>query len=118
MSTSCSDLPLDFHFGACDFPFKIPFKKCFKIVFFFTLAPRSGFGAAISHAVARNSIVFCDSISRYRIVMLASRSLGAAAACVILLSFAAGHRKSYWSGCIKPAVVICQLISQFCASFV
>ena len=29
------DLLADFlHFGACDFPFKNPFKKCFKIVFF------------------------------------------------------------------------------------
>ena len=45
-----------------------------------------------------------------RIVMAASRLLGAAAACVILLSFAAEHRKSYWSGCIKAAKVICQLI--------
>ena len=36
--------------------------------------------------------------------------LGAAAACVILLSFAAGHRKSYWSGSIKLAIVICQQI--------
>ena len=35
---------------------------------------------------------------------------GAAAACVILLSFAAGHRKSYWSGCIKAAILICQQI--------
>ena len=29
------DLLADFlHFGASDFPFKNPFKKCFKIVFF------------------------------------------------------------------------------------
>ena len=28
----------------------------------------------------------------------------------MLLSFAAGHRKSYWSGCIKAAVVICEQI--------
>ena len=42
--------------------------------------------------------------------MAASRLLGASAACIILLSFAAGHRKSYWSGCIKAAKVICQLI--------
>ena len=35
---------------------------------------------------------------------------GAAAACVILLSFAAEDRKSYWSGCIKAAKVICQQI--------
>ena len=44
------------------------------------------------------------------VVMAASRLLGAAAACVILLSFAAGHCKSYWSGCIKAAKVICQQI--------
>ena len=40
--------------------------------------------------------------------MAASRLLGAAAACVILLSFAAGHRASYWSGCIKAVIVIFQ----------
>ena len=40
----------------------------------------------------------------------ASRLLGAAAACVILLSFAAEHRKSYWSGCIQAAIAICQQI--------
>ena len=28
----------------------------------------------------------------------------------LLLSFAAGHCKSYWSGCIKAAIVICQQI--------
>ena len=92
LSTSCSDLPLDFHFGACDFPFKIPFKKCFKIVFFFSLAPRSGFGAAISHAVARNSIVFCDSISRYRIVMLASKV-------------------AWCRGCMRNTIVFCSRTS-------
>ena len=43
-------------------------------------------------------------------LMAASRLLGAAGACVILLSFAAGHGKSYWSGCIKAAIVICQQI--------
>ena len=52
---------------------QIPLKKCFNIVIFFALAPRS-------HAVARSSIVFCNSIARYRIVMAASRLLGAAAA--------------------------------------
>ena len=36
--------------------------------------------------------------------------LGAAAACVILLSFAAEDRKSYWRGCIQAAIVICQQI--------
>jgi len=42
--------------------------------------------------------------------MAASRLLGAAAACVVLLSFAAEDRKSYWSGCIQAATVICQQI--------
>ena len=39
--------------------------------------------------------------------MVASRFLRAVAALVILLSFAAGLRKSYWSGCMKAATVIC-----------
>ena len=98
------------HFGASDFPTKNPFKKCFKIVFFFALASRSGFGATISDAVARSSIVFCNSVSADRIVMAASRLLRAVAAFVILLSFAARLRKSYWSGCMKAATVICQQI--------
>ena len=72
---------------------------------FFALASRSGFGATISDAVARSSIVFCNSVSADRIVMAASRLLHAVAACVILLSFAAGLRKSYWSGCMKAATV-------------
>ena len=78
---------------------------------FFALASRSsGFGATISDAVARSSIAFCNSVSADRIVMAASRLLHAVAACVILLSFAAGLRKSYWSGCMKAATVICQQI--------
>ena len=78
---------------------------------FFALASRSsGFGATISDAVARSSIVFCNSVSADRIVMAVSRLLHAVAACVILLSFAAGLRKSYWSGCMKAATVICQQI--------
>ena len=40
--------------------------------------------------------------------MAASRLLLATAACVILLSFAAGLRKSYWNGCMKAATVICE----------
>ena len=74
---------------------------------FVALASRSGFGAAISDTVARSSIVFCNSVSADRIVVAESRLLGAAAACVILLSFAAEHRKSYWNGRIKAASVIC-----------
>ena len=42
--------------------------------------------------------------------MVASRLLRAVAALVILLSFAAGLRKSYWSGCMKAATVSCQQI--------
>ena len=45
-----------------------------------------------------------------RMVMAASRLLGAAAACVILVSFAGEDCKSYWSGCIQAAIVICQQI--------
>ena len=74
------------------------------------MASRSGFGAAISDAVARSSIVFCDSVSADRIVMAASRLLGTAPACAILLFLSAGSRKSYWSGCMKTATVICQQI--------
>ena len=99
----CADF---LHFGASEFLFKNSFKKCFKIVFFFALASRSGFGATISNAVVRSSIVFCNSVSADRIVMAASRLLGAAAACAILLSFATGLRKSYWSRCIKGSTVI------------
>ena len=36
-----------------------------------------------------------------------SSVLGAAAACVILLPFAAEDRKSHWSGCMKAAKWIC-----------
>ena len=77
---------------------------------FFALASRSGFGATIPDAVARSSIVFCNPVSADRIVMAASRLLRAVAAFVILFSFAAGLRKSYWSGCMKAAAVICQQI--------
>ena len=60
---------------------------------FVGVASRSGFGAANGDAVACSSIVFCNSVSADRIVVAASRLLGAAAACAILLSFAAGSRK-------------------------
>ena len=52
---------------------------------FSALASRSGFAATISDAVARSSIVFCNSVSADRIVMAASRLLRAVAAFVILL---------------------------------
>ena len=49
-------------------------------------------------------MVFCNSVFANHIVVAASRLLSAAAACLILLSFAAGHRKSHWSGSIKAAI--------------
>ena len=64
-------------------------KSCFS-----PLASRSGFGAEFFSAFARSSNVFCNSVSADRIVMAAPRLLGATAACVILLSLAAEHRKS------------------------
>ena len=42
------------------------------------------------------------------IVIATSRFLGITAACVRLLSFAAEHRKLYWNGCKKAAMVIFQ----------
>ena len=59
-------------------------------LFFIWRRDPSGFGATISDAVARSSIVFCNSVSADRIVVAASRLLPALAVCVILVSFAAG----------------------------
>ena len=95
-----SDLSVDFrNFGAINFPFKIPFEKCFKIVFF-SVWRRDPVLELQFPKPLRNSV------SADRIVMAASRLLGTAPACVILLSFAAGSRKWYWSGCMKAATVI------------
>ena len=85
-------------------------KKCFKIVFFLLWRRDPVLVAAISDAVACSSILFCKRASADRSVVAASRLLGTAAACVILLSFAAEDLKSYWSGCIQAAKVICQLV--------
>ena len=83
-----SDLSRDFlNFGDGDFSFEIPFKNYFKIVFFLLWRrDPSGFGAAISDAVARRSILLCNSVCADRIVMAASRLMSAAAVCVILMS--------------------------------
>ena len=89
------------------FLLKILLKTASKSSFFRSGVEISGFGATISDAVGRSSIVFWNSISADRIVMAASRLLRAVAAFVILLSFAAGSRKSYWSGCMKAATWIC-----------
>ena len=59
--------------------------------------------------------VFCNSAFADRIVLTASRLFGAAAVCIILSSFAAGHRKSYWNGCIQAAIIICQQICSILA---
>ena len=91
-------------------PQDLPVRKCINVMVGITRSKvilRSAFGATISDAVVRSSIVFCNSVSADRIVMAASRLLRAVAALVILLSFAAGLRKSYWSGCMKAATVIC-----------
>ena len=78
---------------------------------FFTLASRSRFWSCNCptplHVVL---LCFATQCSADRIGVAASRLLGAAAACVILLSFAAEDCKSYWSGCIQAAIVICQQI--------
>ena len=101
-----SDLSADFlNFGPGNF-----YLKFLQNRLFFALAPRSGLGAAVSDAGAHSSIVFCHPVSGDRIAMAGSRSLVATAACVILLSFAAGRRQPYWSGCIKAAIVISQQI--------
>ena len=70
---------------------------------FCTWASRSGFGAAICVAIARNSVVFCNSVSADCSGMAASRFLAAAAAWVILLCFAAESRKSHCNRCMKVA---------------
>ena len=53
------------HSGADHFPL-ILFTKWYKIVVFSTLASRSGFGAAVSGAATRNSILLCNSMSADR----------------------------------------------------
>ena len=89
------------------FLLNILLKSVSKSSFFRSGVEIPGFGATISDAVARSSIVFCNSVSADRIVMAASRLLRAVAACVIPLSFAAGSRQSSWSGCMKATKWIC-----------
>ena len=57
--------------------------------------------------------VFCNSVGANRIGMAASRLLLASAACV--MSFAAGSRKLFWTGCMKAAKWMCQQIISFLA---
>ena len=56
-------------FGVVIFLLKF-FLKVLQNRLFFVLASRSGFGAAISEAVARSSIVFCNTVSANRIGMV------------------------------------------------
>ena len=84
---------------------------------FSALASRSGFGAAIADAVARSSIVVCNSVSADRIVIAAWMLLGAVQYyCLLQLDLV--HRIGvYWSGCIQAAIVIviCQQIFEILA---
>ena len=48
--------------------------------------------------------VFCNLVSVDRSVVVPFKLLGAIAACVIPLSFAAGFRKLLWGGCVKAAI--------------
>ena len=90
------------------FPSKNPFKKCFKIVFFSLWRQDPVLELQFPTPLRVVSIVFCNSVSADRIVMARSRLLRARAAFVILLFFAAGSRKSSWSGCMKAAKWICE----------
>ena len=103
-----NDLSVDFpHFGASEFPSQNPFKKCFKIVFFSLWRRDAVLELRFPTPLRVFLFVFCNSVSADHIVVAASRLLGAAAACAILVSFAPGLRKSYWSGCMKAAKWIC-----------
>lgn len=73
------------NFGADHFPSRIPFKRCFKMFLGGVLAQRSGLGSAISVAIARNSMVLCNSVSADGLAMAASRFLGVAGACVSIM---------------------------------
>ena len=79
-----NDFSADFlNFGAGDLPFQVIFSVIENRVFLLGRRDPSGLGAAISDAVARGSIVFCNAVSGDRIVIAVPRLLGAAVACVI-----------------------------------
>ena len=61
---------------------------------FFSLALRSGLGAAIADALARSSIVLCNSVSADRIVV---------SGCV---------KVAWCPGCMRNTIVFCSWISQ------
>ena len=74
------------------------------------------------NVLARSSIVICNEVSEDRIGTDNSGVILATFLRVVLLCFAtqslqiaveffaAGHRKSYWNGCIKAAIAICREI--------
>ena len=102
----CQQIFSNFKIGARDFPFNFFLKVLQNCLFFCCGAEVQSWSCNCAH-----SIVFCNSISADHNVMAASRLLGGAAACVKLLFFAAGHQKSYWSGCVKVAIVF--IVSRF-----
>ena len=89
--------------------FLLKIQKRFKIVFF-----RSGVEIWFwSYNFRRDCAAFCNSVSADCFLLAAARLLRAVAAMVILFSFAAGSRSSYWSGCMQVATVTCQQIFHF-----
>jgi hypothetical protein len=73
------------HFGAGDFPFQIPFKKCFKIVFFFALAQRVLGAAALRKICSTKyftvsiyliALKYCLYINRRRSSLEAKKQFG------------------------------------------
>ena len=93
----CQQIFIFFNFGVCNFPSKNPFKKCFKIVFF-SLWRRDHPVLELQFPTPLRVVLLCFAtqslrVSADHIVVAASRLLGAAAACVIPLSFAARSRK-------------------------
>jgi len=66
------------------------------------------FGPKFLFAVAHSSMVFSNSASADRSGVAASMRFAVVAACIMLVSFAAGCHKSYCSGCIKVAMLILQ----------
>ena len=109
-----SDSSADFlNFGANNFPLEIPFKKCFKIVFL-SLWRRDPV-LELQFPTPLHVVLLCFATQSLQIALYWLRQglLGAAAACVILLSFAAEDRKSYWSGCTQAAIAIRQQIFSY-----
>ena len=77
------------------------------------IADRNGTAASRLQFLAPLRVVLCV-LQLHLSIMAASRLLGAAAACVMLLCFAAGHRKSHLSGCQDPVLelqFLCKTLS-------